>query len=159
MDDPNFFWPDGFAPGVAKLYVRNERTMRAPIDAVWAWLISAPRWNAWFSNATKVRLPDGATTLAAGMHFTWAQSGVWLRSDVREFQPHKRLAWAAQSPLIKAYHTWDLQSDGDGTRVITDETQNGLMPTLVAPILKPRMLAVHDKWLESLERQAASGLP
>jgi hypothetical protein len=43
--------------------------------------------------------------------------------------------------------------------VITDETQNGLMPTLVAPILKPRMLAVHDKWLESLERQAASGLP
>jgi len=43
--------------------------------------------------------------------------------------------------------------------VITAETQNVLMPTLVGPILKSGMLAVHDTWLASLERQTASGLP
>ena len=159
MDDPNFFWPSGFEPPVAKLYVRNERTMYAPLEAVWAWLIAAPRWTSWFPSATNIKLPAGATTLAAGMSFTWSQSGVALRTQIREFQPHKRIAWYAESPLIKAYHTWDLQGDGAVTRAITDETQNGLLPVLGKPILKPRMLAVHDDWLERLERQAASGMP
>ena len=159
MDDPNFSWPDGFAPDVAKLYVRNERTMHAPIAAVWAWLVAAPRWNSWFVNATNVKLPSGATTLASGMPFTWSQTGIALRTEIREFEPMRRIAWYATSPLIRAYHTWDVQTDGTITRVITDETQNGFMPTLGKPILKPRMLAVHDTWLELLERQAASGLP
>lgn len=159
MDDANFAWPAGFAPDVAKNYIRNERTMHVPIDAVWAWLVAAPRWNSWFPNATKVELPAGATELTAGMHFTWAQSGVWLRTDVREFEPRRRLAWYARSPLIEAYHTWDVQTDGTVTRVITDETQNGLMPSIAKPILRPRMLAVHDLWLESLDKRAATGLP
>ncbi len=159
MNDPNFFWPAGFEPDVAALYVRNERTMHAPIESVWAWLVAAPRWNSWFPNAKNVKLPAGATTLVAGMPFTWSQTGIALRTEIREFEPRKRIAWYAESPLIKAYHTWDLQTAGDVTRVITDETQNGVMPVLVKPILKPRMLAVHDKWLELLERQAANGSP
>ena len=33
-------WPNGFAPDEAKLYIRNERTIAAPIETVWAWV----RW-------------------------------------------------------------------------------------------------------------------
>jgi hypothetical protein len=79
-----------------------------------------------------------------GTRFRWSQSGVALDSIVREYVPNQRLAWFASSGLVQAYHAWDLSSQGDVVRVITDESQHGIMPALLGPLLKPRMLAIHD---------------
>jgi hypothetical protein len=144
LNEPSFQWPEGFEPGSARLYIRNARTMSAPAEQIWSWLVAAPLWPSWFPNATKVSLPDGAPQLEMGTRFRWSQSGVALDSIVREYVPNQRLAWFASSGLVQAYHAWDLSSQGDVVRVITDESQHGIMPALLGPLLKPRMLAIHD---------------
>ncbi|MBV9079515.1 MAG: SRPBCC family protein [Elusimicrobia bacterium] len=159
MVDPDFHWPPGFAPNEARLYVRNTRRMAVPVENVWAWLVAAPRWPEWYPNARNVELEDHEVTLTAGTRFRWSQTGVRLSSEVREFVPGRRIAWFARSRLIQAYHAWDLQPDaGLGTLVVTDETQRGLMPLLAAAILRPRMLAIHELWLERLDMQAKTGV-
>jgi hypothetical protein len=157
MNDPSFQWPERFEPSSARLYIRNTRSIAAPAERIWSWLVAAPLWPSWFPNATKVTLLDGATQLAMGTRFRWSQSGVALESVVREYVPNRRLAWFATSPLIQAYHAWDLGAHDDVVQMITDESQHGIMPALLGPILKPRMLAIHDLWLEKLDRQAALG--
>ncbi len=157
MNEPVFQWPDGFEPNSARLYFRNTRTIAAPVEQVWSWLVAAPLWPSWFPNATNVALHDGASELELGTRFRWSQSGLALETVVREYIPNRRLAWFATSPFIRAYHAWDLDASGNGVRVITDESQRGIMPAFLGPVLKSRMLAVHDRWLAELDRKATSG--
>lgn len=154
MHEPSFVWPPGFEPEHARLYLRNARDLEASLGAVWAALVAAPAWPNWYPNARAVKLPPGQTTLSEGTRFTWMQTGVALESVVVEFVPERRLAWSARSPFIQAYHTWDLAPSEKGCSVVTDETQRGMMPTLLGPFLRPKMLAVHDLWLEKLEERA-----
>jgi len=160
MQEPIFAWPAGFAPGTARSYLRNERTIDAPPERVWATLVAAARWHDWFPNATRVRIEGDADALTAGARFRWSQTGVPLVSEVREFVPLRRLGWSARSPLIRAYHAWDIQPLADGgCHVITDETQNGVMPTLGGRFMHARMLRVHDLWLERLAATSEASRP
>jgi len=157
MTEPSFHWPHGFEPRSARLYLRNSRLIRAAPESIWSWLVRAPRWHSWFPNATNVEILDGGTELTMGTHFRWTQTGITLDSTVREYVAHRRLAWYASSPFIKAYHAWDMSPQADGVLVVTDETQRGVLPMLMGRILKPRMLSIHERWLEGLEEQATTG--
>jgi len=130
----------------------------APIENVWQWLIAAPLWPTWFRNAANVRL-DSGNLLSSDVRFRWSQTGVALDSTVQEFAPFERLAWFAKSPLVRAYHTWDLREIGGRTSVVTDETQQGIMPTLLGFALRGQMLKLHDLWLAELGKKAAQGPP
>jgi uncharacterized protein YndB with AHSA1/START domain len=150
MIEPSFRWPEGFRPGEAQLYVRNTRHIAQPAAAVWQALVQALEWPSWYPNAKNVVLPDDTEELGPGMKFRWTQTGIRLDTEVREFEPGRRIAWFARSPWIQAYHAWEIQPDGDACFVVTDETQRGLLPRLFRPLLEPRMLAIHDRWLERL---------
>jgi hypothetical protein len=142
MQEPRFNWPAGLEPDAARLYFRNERTIDAPAEQIWSWLVAAPLWQSWFPNATNVKILDGdSAVLRRGSRFRWSQSGVKLDSEVLEYEASKRLGWSARSPFIHAYHAWDIQPAERGCLVITDETQRGFVPILFGPVLKPRMLA------------------
>ncbi|MBD5655197.1 MAG: hypothetical protein IAI50_08435, partial [Candidatus Eremiobacteraeota bacterium] len=54
----------------------------------------------------------------------------------------------------QAYHAWDLTPSKRGCFVTTDETQHGIMPAVLGPLLKRRMLELHDRWLRDLEARA-----
>jgi uncharacterized protein YndB with AHSA1/START domain len=138
MNEPSFQWPKGFEPRSARLYIRNTRTISAPVEQIWSWLVSASLWPSWFPNASNVSLLDSASQLEMSTRFRWSQSGVALDSVVREYIPNRRLAWFATSRLVQAYHAWDLNSQGSVVHVIADESQHGIMPTLLGPLLKPR---------------------
>ena len=152
-------WPNGFAPEEAKLYIRNERTIAAPIEIVWAWLVRATLWPSWNGVSKNVRIAGASTTLAKDATFRWTQMGLSLASDVPEFDPPKRIAWFARSPFLTAYHSWGLESVDGGTQIVTEETQRGFLPSFFGAVLRPRMLEGHDLWLARLERQSLTGEP
>ena len=156
---PDFAWPDGFRPGEARVFVDNELEIDADPAVVWAWLVRARLWPAWYPHAKDVVVldPPGGD-LTANAQFTWASSGIPLRTDVREFEPGRRLAWFARSPLILAYHAWEITPTARGCFVVTQETQRGPM-TLIPSLIRPRMLAMHQTWLEQLARKAREGMP
>lgn len=71
-----------------------------------------------------------------------------------EFIPQERLAWDAKALGVDAYHAWTLQPGTDGCRVLTEETQHGLVATVSHRLMPGRMHKYHQIWLEALERQA-----
>jgi len=158
-------WPAGFAPGGPPVFVHNHRRIAAPPAVVWAWLVRAPLWPAWYPNSHRVRLLAGADPgvpgggLAMGTHFAWRTFGVAIRSTVRDCVPHERLGWDGAGLGAQVYHAWRLLPDGAGTLVVTEETQRGWGARLAHALRPQRMWDGHEQWLEQLERRAREGMP
>jgi len=133
--------------------------MRVPAERVWAWLVRATLWPTYLPTAKNVRIEGDRLELGPGVRFTWSQMGQSLESEVGDFEPPHRLGWFAHNRLLRAYHVWDLRSDGDACYVTTDEAQRGFLPTFFRLWVRPRMLSGHELWLDVLERQAILGLP
>ena len=109
-------WPDHFAPANAPIHVRNELEIAAPVEHVWACLIRAKLWPAWYSNAQDVRFLEGKEPdLAAGTRFRWRTFGVTIESEVVEFVPRERLAFYLGGPLANLVATLPLFAALNGT--------------------------------------------
>jgi hypothetical protein len=153
-------WPERFDPNRTAVHVRNELTMDAPCDSVWAWLVRAESWPSWYLNSSKVRFLEGPPPdLKLGTRFKWKTFGIGLVSTVLEFVPNERLAWDAKGPGVEAYHVWLLQRTDSGCRVVTEETQIGFMARLQNRFRPDRMHEQHQKWLEGLEAKARAVRP
>jgi hypothetical protein len=66
---PGIDWPEGYHPAEAPVFVHNHRRIAAPPGVVWAWLVRAPLWPAWYSNSHRVRLlaEDDPTVPGGGL--------------------------------------------------------------------------------------------
>lgn len=153
-------WPQRFDPRRAPVFVSNELTASASPEAVWAWLISAPRWPTYYSNSANVALNGGGDQLGAGTTFRWKTFGVNLRTEVTEFEPVQRIAWHAKGVGVDAYHAWLLTPTADGgCHILTQETQHGWLVRLGKLLMPNRMHRQHQRWLEGLAATARSGPP
>ncbi len=153
-------WPERFEPSRAPVHVRNELAVPARPEVVWAWLVRAAHWPEWYPNSHKVCIEDGSRKdLAPGANFRWKTFGVSLRSRVEEFVPCERLAWDARAPGVEAYNAWLIEPRGEGSWVLTEETQHGWLARLGALVMPNRMHRYHQLWLERLAERSASGPP
>ena len=119
-------WPERYEPARVAAFVSNEITIAASPEVVWAWLVRAGDWPAWYPNSSSVQIEGGAAALSAGVAFTWRTFGVRVACAVREFQPYERIAWQGTGLLIDIYHAWLITPVAGGCHVLTEESQNGL---------------------------------
>jgi hypothetical protein len=153
-------WPASYHPGRAGVYVSNSLTVSANPDVIWAWLIRAQLWPAWYPNSADVRFVEGGgPDLRKGAKFRWKTFGITLDSVVEEFVPHERLAWTARALGVDAYHAWLLEQIPGGCRILTEETQNGWLARLSNLLMPNRMRRYHQIWLEALRVRALTGHP
>lgn len=153
-------WPAGYEPGRAAVHVRNELTMAATPEAVWAWLVRAELWPTWYVNSHRVRIVAGPRPdLALGSRFRWRTFGVAIDSTVEELVPGERIGWSARGFGVNAYHAWLIWRTAGGCHVLTEETQHGWLARLGSLLLPNRMHRYHQIWLEALEKQAAGWPP
>jgi hypothetical protein len=145
-------WPTGLEPHRSEVFTHNEVVVAATPERVWDLLVDAQRWPDWYRNAHRVRLPRGRPRLDAGTVFTWITFVVPLTSTVVDFEPRERLGWTFKGPGIRGYHGWLLRPSGEGTLVVTEETQRGLLPRLLWPVLKPVLWLGHQYWLRRLSK-------
>ena len=155
----NIIWPAEFDPKRAPVHVTNTLESRASAHAAWAWLVRAPQWPDWYANSSHVRLPDQASDLSAKLTFRWRTFGVRLVSHVEEFVPETRIAWTARGIGVWAYHAWVITPHANGCRIVTEETQFGVIAQLGDLLMPKRMHRGHQLWLECLDRVAQSGPP
>jgi hypothetical protein len=153
-------WPNHFDPHNVPIHVRNEIEIAAPAEIVWAWLIRAQQWPNWYKNASNVRFLEGSPPdLALGTRFTWKTFGIGIDSRVQEFVPFERIAWNGNAIGIHVYHAWLILRTLSGCKVITEESQHGVIARLSAKLFPNRMWKYHQIWLENLNRNALQGLP
>ena len=98
---------------------------------------------------------EGGGPLALGTTFHWNTFGVRVHTVVEEFEPPHRLAWSGKAFGTSAYHGWVLEADGEGTRIVTEETQRGVVASVARLYLRRALHKHHQRWLEGLARVAA----
>lgn len=152
-------WPEGARPDQSSVFCHNEMMVPTPPQRVWEWLVTAGMWSRWYVNAGDVELPGNQVRLEKNMVFRWRTFGARITSKVVEYDPPNAIGWTWWRRGARGYHGWLLRAEGDGTRVITEETQHGLLPWLLRPILRRALAIAHEYWLRQLARQAAQGLP
>jgi hypothetical protein len=155
---PSIHWPPDLDPSVASLHTTNELDTELSPEQLWPWLIHARRWPELYVDASHVRTP--APELVLGMQFTWRTLGVRVTTVVEELIPNERLAWRGRGLLgAQGYHAWVFTRRGRGTRLVTEETQRGVVPSLFRSRLERRLVDCHQRWLEGLARAASLGHP
>jgi uncharacterized protein YndB with AHSA1/START domain len=153
-------WPHRYSPTIAPVHVRNELEMDAPPEVVWAWLIRAQLWPAWYGNASDVTFLSGTPPdLSSGTRFRWKTFGIRLESKVQEFVPGERIAWDSRCIGVDAYHAWVIARTPGGSHVLTEETQHGWLARVAAAVRPRRMHTYHQIWLEQLRAAARKGFP
>lgn len=154
-------WPQEEQPKGAQVFVHNERIVPAPPERVWNLLVTAQGWSEFYANAHFVELADPRQhQLRRGTVFRWVTFG--LLPIISEVDPCKRplqIGWRWWGRWwgrgAHGYHIWLLESHERGTRVVTEETNRGILPSLLRPVIQPLLSLQHNYWLRQLARQAS----
>lgn len=152
-------WPARYRPEQATFFVHNEIEIDAPPAVVWDTLVHAESWPDWYEGATNVKVLDSADgRLSGGAAFSWRTMDLDFVSRVMEFEPPYRLSWESRKSTIQGYHAWLLIPTERGTRVVTDESQFGLLASLQGIFLPNKLRRLHDVWLANLKHRAEAAV-
>jgi hypothetical protein len=155
-------WATDFDPNKVSVptYAFNELVSAAPVEAVFGWLMRAPRWPEWYPNSANVKLRSyTGDDLQLGMHFTWQTFGVHVDTYVEEFVPPYRIAWRGFLMGSEVIHAWVFERRGSGSHLITEEVQRGFVCILARAFFMQGLTQNHQLWLECLSKRAESGMP
>ena len=148
-------WPDNYQPSEAKFYVHNQIDIAAPAEYVWAQLMDAEGWPAWYEGATEVKVSDRTDgQLHENAEFTWKTMGIDFRSTIEEFQPPYRLSWESHKKSIMGYHSWLIIPTEDGCRLLTDESQHGWLTFMQKTFIPRKLEQQHDLRLAAIKDRA-----
>jgi uncharacterized protein YndB with AHSA1/START domain len=152
-------WPAEYAPERASFTLSNTITIAAPPEVVWKELVNAEAWPQWYKGATNVRVEGSSTgVLQEGSIITWRTMDQNLTTKVVEFVPPYRMGWESRQWSLKAYHAWLLIPTDGGTKVVTDESQFGLLANLQRVFLPNKLRDLHDVWLANLKTRAEANV-
>ena len=115
---------------------RAEAFMPVPPHIVFHVLSDIARWPNW--NKAVIRMEVGYK-VGAGTEFHWHSGAMPVHSRIERFDPAHDLGWTNHSPWLDARHTWHLEAENGGTRVVTEESFSGSLPRLFPAMMK-RML-------------------
>ena len=82
--------------------------------------------------------------LGPNTRFRWKTFGAMVTSRVIVFDPPHELGWDAHG-LLSAYYGWIIEPEGSECRVVTEETQKGIIPKLAWWYLRPMLERGHQK--------------
>lgn len=114
-----------------------EIEVEAKPEVIWDILVAARRWPNWNPD---IRATDVQGNLEAGSKFSWKAGPGTIHSTVMQLQMPHLLLWTGSTPGIKAVHLWVLERRGERTLVRSEESWEGLLPSILRGIMK-RMLS------------------
>ena len=133
-------WPEVYKPTKAKFFVHNEIEIEAPPEMVWNILIQAETWPEWYEGARDVNVRNTESgILTKNAVFAWQTMGLNFTPSIKEFAPPYGLSSESEKKSIKGYHAWLIIPTDIGCKLITDESQYGLL-TFFEKTFQPKKL-------------------
>jgi uncharacterized protein YndB with AHSA1/START domain len=133
----------------------------ASAERVWDLLTDVERWPSWYRACRWVRVESSGKASSTGSarrptSFRWKAHPVELRSTVVASERPHSFAIVADALGLHAERMFTLRPtpDGQGTVVVSHETQVGLVPWLGRVFLAPRLLAANQVMFDDLARAA-----
>lgn len=153
--DYKILWPHEYEPQKSTFFVHNEIQINADPDVVWKILIQAESWPRWYTGAKNVKITTSTDgILVENSLFSWNTMGLDFVSTIKEFAPPHRLSWESNKWCIRGYHAWLIIPTPQGCRLITDESQFGLLAVLERIFQPNKLRLLHDIWLAEIKKKA-----
>ncbi len=148
-------WPARYEPKKATFFVSNQIDIAASPQEVWDVLINVDSWPEWYAGARNLQLTSSMSgKLAPDAVLSWNIMDLDFISTVKEFEPPYRLSWESRKSTIQGYHTWILIPTDQGTRVVTDESQFGILAWLQGIFIPNKLSKLHDASLAAIKVRA-----
>ena len=112
----------------APLAARRELFISAPLEKVWRIQTDINSWPQWQPDITSAKL-DGE--LKAGTIFRWKAKRLGIKSRLHTVERNRQIGWTGISVGMSAIHNWMFEVQGDGTRVVTEESLSGWLARLM----------------------------
>jgi uncharacterized protein YndB with AHSA1/START domain len=154
-EDTVVSFPNGKRRSESAIFAHNELIIAAPAERIFAALVRATEWPAFYGNAKNVVIEGNATELTLGAQFHWTTFGVRVHTTIEELVPNRRLGWSGHALGSTAYHGWVIEPKDGGCLVVTEETQQGFVPRVLRFFLRGGLLKWHQRWLEGLAKVAS----
>lgn len=135
----------------APVIVRDAIHVDAPLADVWTLHTDINNWAAWRADVTVARL-DGP--FVTGALFHWETGGLSIDSTIHAVEPQRRTLWGGPAAGVEGMHMWTFTHDGDGTRVVTEESWAGSVVIADSDRARAMLTASIRIWLEGLAAAA-----
>src|ERR1700738_2996292 len=130
------------ADSQAPVFEKAEKVIEAPPEVVWDTLTDFRSWPRWMPGVRSVEIGE---TAEVGTRFKWKAGPGAIKSQVIEWEPPSAVAWKGRTLSIDAVHAWRIEGDGQGSRVVTEESWSGLLARLLrGPMRKTVRKALDD---------------
>ena len=120
----------------APLVSKKEIVINAPISITWDIQTDIDNWPKWQKDISSAKLIG---ELKKGTSFKWKAMGMSITSELQEVEKNKIIGWSGKSIGMNAIHFWYFEKQGNKTKVITEESLSGWLPSIIK-ILKPKFL-------------------
>lgn len=114
------------APGT-RVSGRVVLHVAVPPEVLWDKLADLPGWGDWNSAAFIISV-DGPPV--AGTRFRWTAGRLPVASILQVADRPRAFGWTGRSIGIRARHVWRFEPAPGGTRLVTQEFMEGLLPSL-----------------------------
>ncbi len=133
IPDPRISGLPGHAPGSSSVFAQNVIDIPASLEVVWSRLIDCVEWPRWYNHCADVSVLRGGSRLTADAKFRFKTLRFYFEPEIDVFEPFRMLVWSAKGPLgSSGAHAWYIEPLPGGRRVITEETQRGLLAFVLA---------------------------
>jgi hypothetical protein len=147
-----------FDPWKSNFFVHNEIEIATPPEAVWNILIDTMAWESRFLGAKNVSFVNpGEAVLQADSQFNWETIKLKVpKTTIKEFETYTLLAWESRTKTIQGYHVRLISPTETGSKVITEEAQNGWLTFFEKTFQGKKLHQLHDLWLAELNSKTES---
>jgi hypothetical protein len=126
----------------APVAAQSETEIAAPPERVWELVTDIGRWPEWDPGVESAALEG---PLAPGTAFRWKAGPGTIVSTLRHVDPPREVGWTGKTMGIAGVHVFRLEASGVGTRVVSEESWNGVP----ARILRGRMRRTLQRSLDA----------
>jgi len=135
----------------APVIATGDIEIRAKPEVVWEVLADIDSWPSWNPDVKEAKLTGG---LRVGSVFKWKAGTGTITSTLEQVEPLREIGWSGRTMGIIAVHVYKLEPHGDGTRVHSEESFDGLIARLLKGPTRGTLQKGLDGGLASLKKEA-----
>jgi uncharacterized protein YndB with AHSA1/START domain len=125
--------------------------IQAPINQVYDLLADINNWPQWRSDVQQSHLEGSAEV---GSTFRWKSGTTMLTSRLETVEPNKTFVWTGKAMGIQVIHAWHLSTDGKTTTVKTEESMEGVLVSLLHPVIRKVLVKALHTALDDIKQAA-----
>ena len=119
----------------ARVQSLQSEVIDAPVETLWSLITNVHDWPLWNKHVSKAKLFG---EFAVGQKFIWT-SGLVITSHILEVERYKSIVWRGQTFGTRAIHKWGFQPKDHRTEVITEESFEGWLVSLMPNTMQKKL--------------------